>query len=120
MQPPTPVWLVVEPVDMRLGIDGLTQYLQTHHARRPCAGGLYAFSNRRKNRLKVLLWDGAGVWLSQRRLHQGSFIWPPAGAARCEVTPAQWQWLICGVDWQRLDAPVKIGRFKQRVKQKHA
>ena len=42
--------------------------------RSPCAGSAFVFCNRAGNRIKVLLWDGAGVWLCQRRLHQGRFV----------------------------------------------
>ena len=67
------VWLVVEPIDMRAGIDGLSQRIQNTLARSPCDGSAYAFRNRRLNRLKLLVWDGTGVWLCHRRLHQGHF-----------------------------------------------
>ncbi|WP_291992154.1 IS66 family insertion sequence element accessory protein TnpB [Candidatus Accumulibacter sp. ACC003] len=99
------VWLAIEPVDMRLGIDGLSARLQNSLGRSPCDGSAYAFTNRKRSRLKLLLWDGAGVWLSQRRLHRGSFTWPQAGDPVCALTAAQWRWLIAGVDWQRRDAP---------------
>lgn len=101
---PSQVWLVVEPVDMRLGIDGLSAYIQQTLGRPPCDGTAYAFRNRRGSRLKLLQWDGTGVWLSQRRLHQGRFRWPGAGDELFTVTQAQWQWLIAGIDWQRLEA----------------
>ena len=74
--PGPPIYLIIEPVDMRLGIDGLSACIQTRLATSACSGGLYVFSNARKNRVKLLLWDGTGVWLAQRRLHQGSFTWP--------------------------------------------
>lgn len=99
------VWLVVEAIDMRAGIDGLSQRIQDSLGRTPCDGNAYAFRNRRQNRLKLLIWDGTGVWLCQRRLHRGHFIWPSAGTPVCTLNAAQWQWLITGVDWQRLDAP---------------
>ena len=101
---PSQVWLVVEPVDMRLGIDGLSAHIQQALGRSPCDGTAYAFRNRRGSRLKLLQWDGTGVWLSQRRLHQGRFRWPSAGDRLFTVTQAQWQWLITGIDWQRLEA----------------
>ena len=103
---PTPqqVWLVVEPVDMRAGIDRLSQQIQNTLGRSPCDGSAYAFRNRRQNRLKLLVWDGTGVWLCQRRLHQGHFTWPKTNTAVFTLTAAQWQWLITGVDWQRLNA----------------
>jgi transposase len=95
---------VVEPIDMRAGIDGLSQRIQDSLGRTPCDGNAYAFRNRRQNRLKLLIWDGTGVWLCQRRLHRGHFIWPSADTPVCTLTAAQWQWLIAGVDWQRLSA----------------
>ena len=103
---PTPaqVWLVVEPIDMRAGIDRLSQRIQNTLGRSPCDGSAYAFRNRRQNRLKLLVWDGTGVWLCQRRLHQGHFTWPTTNTPVCQLTTAQWQWLITGVDWQRLNA----------------
>ncbi|WP_311968880.1 IS66 family insertion sequence element accessory protein TnpB [Pseudomonas baltica] len=101
---PAQVWLILEPMDMRLGIDGLSSRVQHALGRSPCDGTAYAFRNRRGNRLKLLQWDGTGVWLSQRRLHEGTFVWPVPGETVFTLTQAQWQWLITGVDWQRLEA----------------
>ena len=103
---PTPrqVWRVVEPVDMRAGMDRLSQQIQNTLGRSPCDGSAYAFRNRRQNRLKLLVWDGTGVWLCQRRLHQGHFTWPTTNTPVFTLSAAQWQWLITGVDWQRLNA----------------
>ena len=64
---PERIWLAVEAVDMRLGIDGLSARIQASLGRTPCDGTAYAFTNRRRSRLKLLVWDGTGVWLSQRR-----------------------------------------------------
>jgi len=102
---PDRIWLALEAVDMRLGIDGLSARLQASLGYSPCDGNAYAFTNKRRSRLKLLVWDGTGVWLSQRRLHQGSFTWPSADAPVCVLTPGQWRWLVAGVDWQRRDAP---------------
>lgn len=102
---PERVWLVLEAVDMRLGTDSLSARIQNALGKSPCDGSAYAFSNRRRNRLKLLVWDGTGVWLCQRRLHRGHFTWPAASVPTCELSEAQWQWLVCGVDWQRLEAP---------------
>lgn len=105
MVPAAGVWVAVEPVDMRLGIDGLSLRVQQSLGRAPCDGSAYLFRNRRGNRLKLLVWDGTGVWLCQRRLHQGGFVWPRTGDAVFPLSQAQWQWLVAGVDWQRLSAP---------------
>ena len=101
---PAQIWLVVEPVDMRRGMDGLSALVQQALGESPCAGSAFVFRNRMGNRLRLLLWDGNGVWLCQRRLHQGSFVWPNVLDSRFLMTQAQWQWLIAGVDWQRLSA----------------
>ncbi|MGS0741205.1 IS66 family insertion sequence element accessory protein TnpB [Glaciimonas sp. GG7] len=102
MMHPDAVWCIVELIDMRRGIDGLSLQVQTALGKTPCDGTAYALCNRRGTRLKLLIWDGTGVWLCQRRLHQGSFVWPRADASHVVLTEAQWQWLNSGVDWQRL------------------
>lgn len=99
------IWLAVEPVDMRLGIDGLSARLQNSLGRAPCDGSVYAFTNRARTRLKLLVWDGTGVWLCQRRLHRGRFVWPQADADVFALSSAQWAWLQSGIEWQRLAAP---------------
>jgi len=40
-----------------------------------------------------------------RRLHRGQFVWPKPGELSWQLTAEQWQWLVAGVDWQRLSAP---------------
>jgi transposase len=101
---PAAIWIAVEPMDMRVGIDGLSLRVQQALGKSPCDGSAYVFRNRRGDRLKVLLWDGNGVWLCQRRLHQGRFVWPRADTPIWSLELAHWQWLITGVDWQRLSA----------------
>ena len=101
---PERIWLSITPVDLRRGIDGLSALVAQNLGHSPCAGSAFVFRNKSGNRIKVLLWDGNGVWLCQRRLHQGSFIWPKACELCFAITEAQWQWLIMGVDWQRLSA----------------
>jgi transposase len=107
---PVPIYLIVQPVDMRLGIDGLSACVEHRLKHSPCAGGaLYVFSNARRNRIKLLLWDATGVWLAQRRLHQGGFTWCDAGDAsqgtdttRYAISAQCWEALTMGLDWPRL------------------
>ena len=101
---PEQVWLAVEPVDMRMGIDGLSLRIQQLLGCSPCDGTAYVFCNRQGNRVKLVVWDGTGVWLCVRRLHQGRFSWPQTNDAVCTLSPAEWQWLVCGIDWRRLQA----------------
>lgn len=100
----TPIGRVVEPIDMRAGIDGLSLRLQSALGRSPCDGRAYAFGNRRHDRIQVLVWDGTGVWRCPRLRHQGHCVWPGAGETVFTLAANQWQWLITGVDWQRLEA----------------
>jgi transposase len=101
---PEQVFLAVEPVDMRMGMDGLSLHVQQSLGRAPGSGPAFVFRNRRGNRIKLLVWDGTGVWLCLRRLHQGKFTWPKADDVLWQITAEQWQWLVNGVDWQRLSA----------------
>jgi transposase len=66
-----------------------------HHA--------YLFTNRRANRLKVLVHDGIGIWLAARRLNQGQFVWPQPGTdTRRAITQEQLAGLVLGLPWQRI------------------
>jgi transposase len=96
------IWLALGASDLRGGIDkllalvvqGFAQGAQAHHA--------YVFANRRADRLKVLLYDGAGMWLCTRRLQAGSFVWPRENAGALSLTREQFDWLVAGLPWQRL------------------
>ncbi|MEQ1527748.1 MAG: IS66 family insertion sequence element accessory protein TnpB [Methylococcales bacterium] len=101
---PPQIWLVVAPVDMRRGIDGLSSIVQLVLGQSPCTGSAFVFRNKAGNRLRLLVWDGNGVWLCHRRLHQGGFVWPKVLDTRFAISQAQWEWLIAGVNWQRLSA----------------
>jgi transposase len=72
--------------------------------RAPCDGTTYVFSNRRRTRLKLVCWDGTGVWMCLRRLHRGQFGWPQADDTCWQMSAEQWHWLVAGVDWRRLSA----------------
>ena len=56
------IWLAVEPVDMRMGLNALSQLVQNHLGHAIGSQCAYVFGNRSRTRLKVLLWDGTGVW----------------------------------------------------------
>lgn len=102
---PEQVFLAVDPLDMRWGIERLSCHVLHVLGRSPSDGTAYAFTNRDRSRLKLLVWDGNGVWLCHRRLHSGRFSWPKPGDRICTLSAEQWKWLVTGVDWQRLDAP---------------
>ena len=96
------VWMAVEPLDMRAGVNTALGRVvkvfgeaRAHHA--------YLFANRRANRMKVLVHDGIGIWLCARRLHQGSFCWSPIGAgSTLSLSTEQLRALVIGLPWYRL------------------
>jgi transposase len=73
------VWLAVDPLDMRAGFDtALARVVKVFGAAHPHHA--YLFTNRRANRVKVLVHDGIGIWLASRRLNQVQFVWPHIGS----------------------------------------
>jgi transposase len=102
---PTQIYCIIEPVDMRRGADSLSQWIQVNVQKTPCDGTAYALCNRSRTRLKLIIWDGNGVWCCQRRLHRGSFVWPSHADKAWVIDATQWNWLVQGVDWQRMTAP---------------
>ena len=99
------LWLAVEPQDMRCGAERLLARVvqvfgsaQAHHG--------YVFANARASRIKLLVHDGFGVWCAARRLNAGRFVWPrevPEGAAPMLLTQPQFDALVVGLPWQRLE-----------------
>ena len=72
------VFVAVRPCDMRKGFNGLYAAVLERLGEDPKTGALYVFCNRRHNRLKILYWDGTGLWVLTKRLEQGTFSWPKA------------------------------------------
>jgi len=70
------IYLAVEPADMRKGFTGLWALTVNVLKEDPTAGALFAFTNQRRNRVKLLYWDGSGMWIMTKRLEQGTFAWP--------------------------------------------
>lgn len=69
------VWLAAEPRYMRFGMESaLARAVKVFGGAWPYHA--YVFANRRANRMKALVHDGIGVWLTARRLNLGNFVWP--------------------------------------------
>ena len=71
------ILLAVEPADFRKGIDGLAQLCAQKLKSDPLSGAMFVFSNKRRKALKILVYDGQGFWLCQKRLSAGRFTWWP-------------------------------------------
>jgi transposase len=95
------LWLAVEPLDLRAGTEAaLARVVTVFGAARPHHA--YLFTNKRANRLKVLVHDGIGVWLAARRLNAGKFVWPQDAMATLSVSRVQFEALVLGLPWQRV------------------
>ena len=68
LSPATRVFVALAPVDMRKSFNGLYAHVQTVFEQDPTSGHLFVFTNRLKNRVKVLYWDGSGLWVCANQL----------------------------------------------------
>ena len=98
------IWLALGASDLRGGIDRLLGVVVRGFALGAQPHCAYVFANRRADRLKVLVYDGAGMWLCTRRLQAGSFAWPREDAGSMSLSREQFDWLVAGLPWQRLSA----------------
>ena len=74
------ILLAVQPADFRKGIDGLAQVCRQVLRKDPFSGYVFIFRNKRATAIKVLMYDGQGFWLCQKRLSKGRFnCWPADG-----------------------------------------
>ncbi len=76
------ILLAVEPVDFRKGIDGLVALCRQQLQCEPFEGALFVFASRRRKALKILVYDGQGFWLAQKRLSAGRFKWWPTDGSQ--------------------------------------
>ena len=107
------LWLAAQPVDMRAGADRLLARVvqvfgcaQAHHG--------YLFANARATRIKLLVHDGFGVWCAARRLNVGHFFWQresPTDGSAMTVTQQQFDALVLGLPWERLEQMQSISRM---------
>jgi transposase len=94
------VLVAVAPADFRCGIDSLAELCRASLKSDPFAGAVYVFRNRRRNAIKLLVYDGRGFWLCHRRLSKGKFVfWPTShDAATAGLQAHELQVLVNGGD----------------------
>ena len=80
--PQMKVLVAIQPADFRKGIDGLAALCKSSLEQDPFTGTVFVFRNRRATAIKVLVYDGQGFWLCQKRLSSGRFRWWPAASDR--------------------------------------
>ncbi len=98
VSPATRVFVALAPVDMRKSFNGLYTLTKDRLQQEPTSGHLFVFVNRLRNRLKILMWDGSGLWVCAKRLEKGTFAWPKGEQASRNLRPEELQLLIHGVE----------------------
>jgi len=81
----TRIYLAAGTTDMRKGFEGLYGLVRDQLELEPLSGHIFIFSNAQRNRLKLLFWDGSGLWVCAKRLERGRFGWPQAEAGQNQV-----------------------------------
>ena len=95
------IFVALEPVDLRKSFNGLEAVVSERLREDLRAGAVFVFTNRRHSRLKILYWDGSGLWLLIKRLEQGTFAWPrnvEAGVSKMKLAPEALAMLTDGID----------------------
>ena len=83
--PATRIYLAAGATDMRKGFEGLYGLARDRLSCDPLSGHIFLFTNARHNRLKLLFWDGSGLWVCAKRLEKGRFRWPQAAGSQLKV-----------------------------------
>lgn len=95
------IFLATEPCDLRASFNGLWAAAQNKLNEDPKQGALFAFTNRRHNRIKILFFDGTGVCVLMKKLEKGTYHWPQSAQeanAKLKLAPQALQLLLDGVE----------------------
>ena len=104
----TRVFVATAPVDLRASFNTLFALTQTVLKEDPLSGHWFVFTNQERNRVKVLVWDGSGLWVCAKRLEQGRFSWPRSGEASARLRSEELLALLAG-----LEVKEKAGWFRR-------
>jgi transposase len=97
------VYLHREPVDFRKAINGLVLVIEHDMSLSPYAQALFVFTNRSRDKLKIVWWDETGFCLWYKRLEQARFAWPKkATEPVLELSQSELNWLLQGFDILRM------------------
>ena len=94
----TRVLVATSPVDLRGSFNRLYGLVTERLKQDPLSGHLFVFTNRRRNRLKVLYWDGSGLWVCAKRLERGRFTWPSSEEVSVSLRGEEFSMLVHGLE----------------------
>ena len=101
--PATKIYLAAGATDLRAGFERLSVLVQAVLGQSAVSGHLFVFCNAARNRIKVLLWDGSGLWVCTKRLEQGRFRWDwDASQSSATIPNEQLSMLLGGVDLKQI------------------
>ena len=105
--PATRIYLACGATDLRKSYEGLSDLVRHRFKEDPMSGHLFVFTNAERNRIKLLYWDGSGLWVCAKRLEKGRFSWPKTpetetGALR--VMAEELTLLLSGIDLEKTRA----------------
>ena len=95
------VFLALEPCDMRKSFDSLHALVIGQLGEDPRSGAVFVFSNKTRNRIKLLHWDGTGLWIHAKRLEKGTFSWPKpsdGSSGKLKLAPEALSMLTNGIE----------------------
>ena len=98
LTPATQIFLVRGPTDMRKSFNGLMAIVKNDLKADILSGHLFVFTNRGRNRLKIIFWDRSGLWVCAKRLEKGTFAWPDVSGDSVELGAAELALLLGGLD----------------------
>lgn len=97
------IYLHRAPVDGRKWLNGLAAIIESEMGQSPFSGAIFAFTNRRRDVVKIVYWNKSGFALWMMRLEEEKFRWPVKHeGATIAVTPQQLEWLLQGYDITRM------------------
>ncbi len=99
----TRIYLALGGTDMRKGFNGLYGLVRDQLLCDPLSGHLFLFTNAQRNRLKILFFDGSGLWVAAKRLERGRFYWPDSGdvEGKVQLSQEEFAMLLGGIDLEQ-------------------
>jgi transposase len=99
----TRVYVATGATDMRKSFEGLYGLVRERLSCDPESGHLFLFANARRDRMKILFFDGSSLWVCARRMEQGRLRWPSSEEGRVQLTREEFALLVGGIDLKQTE-----------------
>jgi len=105
LAPTVRVYVAPGATNMQRSFDGLVALAEQVVGTEPMSGHVFAFCNRRRNLLKLLIWDSSGFWIHAKRLERGTFAWPEPREGEKEIVLSveELSWILGGLDLRQVN-----------------